>query len=179
MFRSLRFDTKPKSLSIPSLPNEPKMKNSKLKFQNVPNGDEASMSEDNPFFQYIIPRAVYKNAIKAVPNDLTFRTEFLSIYSKYEATEIAREEVYQTLMENFASDSKALSIVFSRHISSTLPTSPAFPRQLKMVVDDFVGYCDDNNLDDDLVRGLYEEFCSLLVRLLQTVQDSNLVSLLK
>ena len=46
------------------------------------------------FFSYEIPSIVFREAVKAVPNDLEIHVVFLNIYRLFENTEKRQEEVY-------------------------------------------------------------------------------------
>jgi len=58
----------------------------------------------------------YSNAIKAFPDDITFREEFLSIYRLFPDTDENQNEIYEGLMKDFPDSEEAFSIIAKRPV---------------------------------------------------------------
>ncbi|KAJ3105388.1 U3 snoRNP protein [Phlyctochytrium planicorne] len=83
----------------------------------------------------VIPKIVFKNAIKAIPNDFEFRKGFVDIYREFgDDTAAAQEEVLQSILEDFAENVDALAI-FAEYKSKHVDVDdPNFPMALKETV---------------------------------------------
>ena len=57
--------------------------------------DEEIEKLGEEFFSYQIPSIVYHEAVKAIPNDIRFHLEFVTVYHLFENTEQRQEEVYR------------------------------------------------------------------------------------
>jgi len=70
----------------------------------------------NAFYDFAVPKVIYKNAIKAIPNSLSFRLRFLEEYRKYTNTQSGRDEIYESIERDFGNDVKAQEILCSRFL---------------------------------------------------------------
>ncbi|KAJ3331443.1 U3 snoRNP protein [Blyttiomyces sp. JEL0837] len=85
-----------------------------------------------------IPRAIYRNAIKAFPSDLEFRLGFLKLYQTFgEDTKIGQEEVITSLKTDFGTDPQAVGAITERRLANLSTSDPMFPAALKAVVDEY------------------------------------------
>ncbi|KAI8927795.1 U3 small nucleolar RNA-associated protein 6-domain-containing protein [Entophlyctis helioformis] len=86
----------------------------------------------------LIPRAIYRNAIKVVPHDLAFRFEFINVYKQFgKGSAKGLEEAYESLVEDFSANPDALSKIAERHLDFMDASDPAFPAALKSVVQEY------------------------------------------
>ncbi|KAJ8331623.1 U3 snoRNP protein [Batrachochytrium dendrobatidis] len=82
--------------------------------------------------EVMVPRAIYRNAIKAFPKDLSFSLSFLEIYKQFgKGSVLGIEEIYQSLKVNFPEDPEALCIFAEHHVLFVQETDPLFPAALK------------------------------------------------
>jgi len=82
-----------------------------LRFAENASTDEKSYSDaTNPFLSGAIPILVYRNAIKAIPNDVNFRLGFLRIYSTFDESSVGEAEVLDSLIRDFPEDEHCWAI---------------------------------------------------------------------
>ncbi|KAI9366163.1 U3 small nucleolar RNA-associated protein 6-domain-containing protein [Zopfochytrium polystomum] len=83
-----------------------------------------------------IPRAIYRNAIREIPNDLAFRLGFLKLYQRFgeKETAMGREELLASLKADFGSNSEAISVIAEVNVFGVETNSPEFPARLKKAV---------------------------------------------
>ncbi|KAJ3194354.1 U3 snoRNP protein [Irineochytrium annulatum] len=87
-----------------------------------------------------IPRAIYKNAIKEMPNDLDFRIAFLKIAEEFGELAVAvLDDIYASLLSDFDAHATAMGIVAERPLSGILVTDPTYPLALRSVVKAYEG----------------------------------------
>jgi U3 small nucleolar RNA-associated protein 6 len=67
------------------------------------------------FFSYEIPSIVFREAVKAVPNDLEIHVVFLNIYRLFENTEKRQEEVYSSLKTSYPERALTWDALARRH----------------------------------------------------------------
>ncbi|KAJ3089957.1 U3 snoRNP protein [Quaeritorhiza haematococci] len=105
--------------------------------------DQKSLSDmQQMVLQYAIPRAVYKNAIKAVPRDLDFRREFLKLYRELgPETKAAQQDVYESILADFTDSPDARAVLCERHFSleplADGAADPGYPAVLKKCIMDY------------------------------------------
>ncbi|TPX68225.1 hypothetical protein SpCBS45565_g03279 [Spizellomyces sp. 'palustris'] len=122
----------------------------------------------------LIPRAVYRNAIKTIPKDFDFRIAFLGIYKEFGAETLAgQEEVYESLREDFGDLPAAQSVLAERHVDGVDPTDPAFPAALKNAVQAF------NIAVEQLPSPeMWERYADFLATSLSRVEEEHLTKYL-
>ncbi len=90
------------------------------------------------FFNGAIPKAIYRNAIKAIPNDFEFRREFLEIYIRFGIwTKSGQDEWFESLQD--LPMAQARGMVAGRHIFGVSSVDPKFPQGLKACLHEFTG----------------------------------------
>ncbi|TPX36777.1 hypothetical protein SeMB42_g07052 [Synchytrium endobioticum] len=99
-------DDEDNMIRLPSLKQEVGLKPLPLQSESAFTVSETSSREkltpsQSAFFDGAIPRAIYRNAIKAIPNDLDFRLQFLELYQKFDFTSVGQDEVYASIERNF------------------------------------------------------------------------------
>nr|KAJ3421289.1 U3 snoRNP protein [Polyrhizophydium stewartii] len=88
--------------------------------------------------EVMIPRAIYRNAIKAIPGDLDFRLDFVDVYVQFGKTSAKGvEEVFQSVLADFPESPKALAKIAEQHVLFVDTPDPAFPAALKKSVAEF------------------------------------------
>lgn len=121
---------------IPSLEIENSKTAMKFDMGNVPESNSSEAFE-KALAQLIIPRAVVRNALKALPEDLEFRKSFISIYEKFQVGEHeATEEIYSGISADFQ-DFESSSFICQRFIQGIGRDDPMFPQRLKQTISAF------------------------------------------
>ncbi|KAH6596718.1 hypothetical protein BASA61_003412 [Batrachochytrium salamandrivorans] len=98
--------------------------------------DELMKKELTPLqtalLEVMIPRAIYRNAIKAIPNDISFRFSFLEIYTSFgKASAPGLEDIYKSLITDFPTHTDALVALAEQYTRFIVETDPNFPAALK------------------------------------------------
>ncbi|CAO3598440.1 unnamed protein product [Absidia cylindrospora] len=132
---------------------------------------EALKEGTNPILQGLLATIVYKNAIRAHPNDLDFRTTFVDIYRTFSDSEKGCEMVYDSIRQDMNDNAHARAYLATRHLFTKTDTplegddddkkyisisDPAFVVALKASVDEF--NTDVKELCTPLMWQLYVEF---------------------
>eukprot|EP00128_Syssomonas_multiformis_P009774 Colp12_sorted_trinity150504_noHs@5056 len=76
--------------------------------------EETPKSPIDVFLSGELPRIVYRNAIKAIPEDVSFRLGFLSNYRLFKGTKASQDLVFQSLVEDFPNNEEARAAVARR-----------------------------------------------------------------
>ncbi|ORY48118.1 hypothetical protein BCR33DRAFT_58854 [Rhizoclosmatium globosum] len=85
-----------------------------------------------------IPKAIYRNAIKEIPNDLEFRIGFLRLYQAFGSdTLFAQSDIYESLKTDFAWDPVAVGVLAEKALVGVNPSDAQFPIALKSVVEEY------------------------------------------
>ncbi|KAJ3013902.1 UNVERIFIED_CONTAM: Intraflagellar transport protein 88 [Siphonaria sp. JEL0065] len=85
-----------------------------------------------------IPKAIYRNAIKEIPNDLEFRIGFLRLYQTFgTSTKFAQDEVYESLKTDFAWNPVAVGVLAEKPLVGLVVSDTSFPSSLKSVVESY------------------------------------------
>lgn len=134
----------------------------------------------NPILQGLLAKIVYDNAIKAIPDNLAFRTTFVDIYRLFTDTEAGCEHVYETIQRDLGQEPAARAYLAQRHlfVKKTVeqgPTyisssDPAFVDALKACMADF-----DNAIKALNQAGMWEEYLAFLRKCDTFVTEENLV----
>ncbi|KAI8820189.1 U3 small nucleolar RNA-associated protein 6-domain-containing protein [Fimicolochytrium jonesii] len=117
----------------------------------------------------LIPRAIYRNAIQTIPNDLDFRLSFLKMYEEFPETTEGQKELLDTLERDFGRNAMARGVLAERPLYGVKSDSPAYPAALKAAVTAFQAAVED--LANPEVYGVYAVF---LQRQYQLSDEPNL-----
>jgi U3 small nucleolar RNA-associated protein 6 len=71
------------------------LKAKKLELKGLDNLPITNLDDDNLLLRGELAKVVYSNAIKAIPNDLSFRKEFIDICQELSDTNTIQEEIYE------------------------------------------------------------------------------------
>lgn len=153
-------------IDLPELEIEKAANNSEpLQTQEIVHSQEALIN-------LLIPRIVYKNAVKSVPEDIHFRYRFIEIYKSAEIdTKVGIDEVYASIEADFYEKAECHKILAERHVLDTDPDDPHFPFALNACVDDY-----KSRLKRSASLKLYEYFTNFLYDLLNRITEPNLVN---
>jgi U3 small nucleolar RNA-associated protein 6 len=101
--------------------------------------DEAAALEEanNPILQGLLATIIYDNAITAIPQDIEFRKQFVSIYGEFTDTQKHIEHVFETIRRDMMQDPAAVAFLATRHLGSLPLSDPAFIPALRQCVQDF------------------------------------------
>lgn len=101
--------------------------------------DEAAALEEanNPILQGLLATIIYDNAIKAIPKDIEFRKQFVSIYGEFSDTQKHIEHVYDTIRQDMMEDPAAAAFLATRHLGTLTLSDPAFIPALRQSVQEF------------------------------------------
>ncbi|KAJ3139073.1 U3 snoRNP protein [Physocladia obscura] len=117
-----------------------------------------------------IPKAIYRNAIKEIPNDLQFRIGFLNLYQLFGPTTISGQEViYESIKADFPKDPIAVGVIAERHIAGLEVSHVNFPAALKSVVEEY-----DIKLKKIQTIAIWVKYTNFLNDTLSKVTESNL-----
>lgn len=75
---------------------------------------EVRSSSENPFLEGAIPRFIFQNALKAIPENPNFRLSFLRLFDAFEGTEKVKNELFQGLLRDFGTNPKCVS-AYAQH----------------------------------------------------------------
>lgn len=75
----------------------------------------------NPFFQGAIPKLIYRNAIKAIPDDPHFRLSFLEVFDAFEGTEEIKQEVLDGVLKDFGDDPRYVTFYAKHKLAEGVP----------------------------------------------------------
>ncbi|KAG9296416.1 hypothetical protein G9A89_015008 [Geosiphon pyriformis] len=78
-------------------------------FLQIKNNDKLMTGE--------LAKIAFNHAIKAIPNDLSFRQKFIDIYKQFSDTFVGQEEVYQSIRQDFSDNTRARVYFAERHLS--------------------------------------------------------------
>ncbi|KAI9190583.1 U3 small nucleolar RNA-associated protein 6-domain-containing protein [Polychytrium aggregatum] len=148
-------DEAPTGVSVPSLSEESGLENplendpviSKSLTSEPESVLEKSLSPmQKALLELAIPRAIYRNAVKAIASNLPFRLEFLELYRQAgDDTQIGQDEIYQSLATDFGDDPVAISAICERYLTGLTTSDPGFPAALKMAIDEYKEYLTDTS----------------------------------
>ncbi|KAI9017097.1 U3 small nucleolar RNA-associated protein 6-domain-containing protein [Gaertneriomyces semiglobifer] len=124
--------------------------------------------------EVVIPRIIYRNAIKTIPEDLTVRLEFLKIYRSFDGTQKGCEEVYESLKEDFAREPAAIGALAARHLDGIAVDDPSYPGALKAAVVEF-----EESVKTSPTPAIWETYHSFLKGQLAAVDDKSLQTYLR
>ncbi|KAI7868170.1 U3 small nucleolar RNA-associated protein 6-domain-containing protein [Spinellus fusiger] len=77
---------------------------------------EALKEGANPILQGLLATIVYNNAIQAIPNDLSFRTGFITIYRQFTDVDQGCQHVMDTILRDMASSPPARAYLATQHL---------------------------------------------------------------
>ncbi|KAJ3414189.1 pheromone processing endoprotease [Chytridiales sp. JEL 0842] len=121
-----------------------------------------------------IPRAIYRNAIKEIPDDLQFRFGFLKIYQTFGSdTKLGQDELYESLQRDFPQNPLALSILAERATGGVATSDPSFPAALKAVTGQYESF-----LKTLPSKDLWQRYINFLANTLNEVDEHNLARFL-
>ncbi|KAI8894734.1 U3 small nucleolar RNA-associated protein 6-domain-containing protein [Globomyces pollinis-pini] len=94
--------------------------------------------------QLSIPRAVYRNAIIYIPNDVDFRLSFLDIYHTFDLDSIAAQtDIFDSLKQDFPAEPKVIKIICERHIVKYKSDDPEYPIALGKTVQEYIEHLNE------------------------------------
>ena len=161
------------SVNLPTLPIERDQMSST---DQIVEEDDASKAK-RALLEVMIPRAVYRNAIEAIPNDIAFRQSFLDVYHLFgkDASIKGIEEVRESIQRDFPDDPRAFAtLVYDQHMAGLLPSNSMFPDALKKSVNAF-----QQLLADSPSSGLWVAYTSFLKDQLDVVNAHQISALSK
>ncbi|KAJ1910422.1 U3 snoRNP protein [Tieghemiomyces parasiticus] len=91
---------------------------------------QVAQGEDNAFKRGELPLLVYRNAIQAIPKDLTFRERFLDTYRLFPRFTSGAEEVYADLLRDFPAEPRTYAIAAERHMAGVKEDTPEYVEAL-------------------------------------------------
>ncbi|KAL1920616.1 uncharacterized protein VTP21DRAFT_993 [Calcarisporiella thermophila] len=99
----------------------------------------ALKNEQNPILSGALAKIVYKNAIDANPNSLSFREKFVDIYRQFSDTEEGQNEIFASIERDFPEDPRARAFLAARHVNvPTLDTeSPLLIPEIRKSIEEF------------------------------------------
>ncbi|KAJ3037010.1 U3 snoRNP protein [Rhizophlyctis rosea] len=122
-----------------------------------------------------IPRVIFRNAIEAIADDLSFRLEFLRLYRLFgEDTKTGQQEVFESLQRDFSTDATAHAILSERHLSGIEPSSTSYPAHLKLTITEY-----DSHLTERPTPELVRAYVSFVIDQTTAVDEENLQKYLK
>ncbi|PKC59348.1 hypothetical protein RhiirA1_493130 [Rhizophagus irregularis] len=136
---------------------------------NLPNLDD-----HNLLLRGELAKVVYSNAIKAIPNDLSFRKEFIDVCQELSDTNTIQEEIYESILKDFENSPEALSYVAERHVANISDVqSVEFVHAIKNSIDEFQKCIE--KLPNDEMWYLFSKF---LLKYSRMVSEPNLIAFL-
>ncbi|CAM0143018.1 U3 snoRNP protein [Umbelopsis sp. WA50703] len=132
----------------------------------------------NPILNGLLSQIVYDNAIKAIPNELEFRTKFVEIYNDFSDTEAGMQHVYDTIRDDFADNEYARAYLASRHLNAkneedgqtTIKINdPKFVQAIRACVQEF-----DICVQDIPTTKMWELYSDFLTKWRDAVTEPNL-----
>ncbi|RHZ83341.1 hypothetical protein Glove_97g100 [Diversispora epigaea] len=118
--------------------------------------DDDNNGTINKLMQGIIVKIVFSNAIKAIPNDLSFRKEFIDICRQYPDTLSIVDYIYQSIAKDFRNDIEARSFFVERHIFGLDVNSLEYITAIKKTVEEYRESVEE--LDSKELLYLFTEF---------------------
>ncbi|KAJ3222156.1 U3 snoRNP protein [Clydaea vesicula] len=118
-----------------------------------------------------IPRIVYRQAIKAIPNDLQFRLDFLNIYTEYHKDSVAaREEIYESLLNDFPQNAKAMAAIAQKYlVEVSAVNNVTYIDLLKKCITEFNKFAEILKTDE-----IWDEFVFFLYKQSDICEDKNI-----
>ncbi|CAH1767984.1 8803_t:CDS:2 [Entrophospora sp. SA101] len=102
-----------------------------------------SLKEDNNrVLQGDISIVIFFNAIKNIPNNLSFRQQFINITCEFTDVEKIQNEIYSSIDKDFGNDPQAQTYIAERHVSDILEIddSVEFMSAIEKSINDFDKY---------------------------------------
>ncbi|CAJ0747808.1 13805_t:CDS:10 [Entrophospora sp. SA101] len=102
-----------------------------------------SLKEDNNrVLQGDISIVIFFNAIKNIPNNLSFRQQFINITREFTDVEKIQNEIYSSIDKDFGNDPQAQTYIAERHVSDILEIddSVEFMSAIEKSINDFDKY---------------------------------------
>ncbi|CAG8506219.1 6852_t:CDS:10 [Scutellospora calospora] len=101
-------------------------------------GKTDNLKEDNKMLSGEIVRAIYLNAINAIPDNLAFRQQFVDICYGFSDTQITQDTIYESIRKDFDKNAEARAYISERYLSSMLDVeNPEFEVVFKKGVTEF------------------------------------------
>ncbi|KAJ2002073.1 U3 snoRNP protein [Coemansia thaxteri] len=119
----------------------------------------ALSTPQNAFLQGAVAALVFDQAIRAVPDDLSFREEFAAIFAQFPGMDAGRQRVLDSIAADFAGDAQARAYLCTEHLEAVDPASPALVDALRAAVANFSAALGD--LD---TPGMWEQYVAFLAR---------------
>jgi len=120
------------------------------------------------FFNGAIPKAIYRNAIKAIPDDLEFRRAFLEIYIRFGGwTKSGQQEWFDSL--RLVDSAAARALMAGRHIFGLASTDLEFPQSIKSSLNEFKTAVNELNSIE-----IVQEYHAWLKATMETVDEANI-----
>ncbi|CAI2178251.1 11600_t:CDS:10 [Funneliformis geosporum] len=159
------------------------LKANKLETEGLDRVQEINLDDDNLLFRGELSKVVYFNAIKAIPNDLSFRKEFVNICREFSDIKMVQEEIYESIRRDFKSNPEALSYVIERHVDNISDVhSIEFINSIKHCIDEYQEFIE---VGHDFIHSqkfpnyeMWYMYSKFLLKYLHMVSEPNLVSFL-
>ncbi|CAG8546737.1 33902_t:CDS:2, partial [Racocetra persica] len=126
--------------------------------------------DDNKMLCGEIVRAVYLNAINAIPDNLAFRQQFVNICYEFSDTQIIQDTIYESIRKDFGKNAKARAYIAERHLFSMLDVEkPEFEVAVKNSVNEF-----QQSVEELADKEMWYLFTKFLNKYLHKITDKNL-----
>ncbi|RIA97455.1 U3 small nucleolar RNA-associated protein 6-domain-containing protein [Glomus cerebriforme] len=146
----------------------------KLELEGLDNLPKTILDDDNLLLCGEIAKVVYFNAIKAVPNDLSFRKGFIDICREFSNANMIQEEIYKSIQKDFENSSEALSYVAERHVANISDVqSIEFIDAIKNSINEFQK-CIEKLPNNEM----WYTFSKMLLKHSRMVSEPNLIAFL-
>jgi U3 small nucleolar RNA-associated protein 6 len=152
------------ALDLPELDIEKKAKQSSnsTAFELGSIGTKGQLNAtQTALLELVIPRTVYRNAIRSIAKDIDFRLKFLDVYLQFTGSEIGINEVYESISADFKTP-QAIAIIAGRSVKGVSQSDPQFPMALKAAVTLF---------EEHLVELMSPDFCEMYANFLSSLSS--------
>ena len=171
-------------VQVPLLPEEKGLvegeveKEQTIKQSSQQGNDDMMEEELSPLQKAIIeiaiPRAVYRNAVKAIPKIIAFRTRFVNIYEQYgDEFQTGIDEVFESIERDFEQDALAQKVLAERFLVGIDPETTPYPMALKKCIDEYQGRLIQMN-----TVTLWNHFSDFLVKQINQSSEPHLLQYL-
>ncbi|KAI9593863.1 hypothetical protein BDF19DRAFT_447127 [Syncephalis fuscata] len=116
-----------------------------------------------------IAKIVYQFAIKEIPSDLQFRKQFLDVYAHFSGHEAGRNQIYESIANEFSDSVEAHALLAERHLNGVLPDTVAFVEGLRKAVEEYKTAI--QTIQNGEIR---EHHCSFLAKQLRITSEENI-----
>ncbi|KAI8906696.1 U3 small nucleolar RNA-associated protein 6-domain-containing protein, partial [Gorgonomyces haynaldii] len=166
--QELQIHESPSQIDLPETQDQPSaLERDQVIADSKNEGTQSMLQKDlNPMqkalLEVAIPRAVYRNAIRAIPKDLDFRLRFLDVYKDFDQVEKGLDEVYESIQSDF-DQPEALKVLCERPLLGVDRETVAYPDALKEILDNY----DQHAVQETRLFGFYADFLKQELLLVQ------------